>query len=161
MTQPGGSGDPKFDTSPRGNPPPPGYPPPPPGGYPPPPPGGYPPPGHYPPPPPGGYPPPPPGGYPPPYSYGPQYGYRAYPAPGATNGFAIASLVCSCIGIGLLGIIFGHVARRQIRVQGQGGDGMAIAGIVLGWVGLVISVIAIIGVLSVMNSVSTPPFPQG
>jgi hypothetical protein len=83
----------------------------------------------YPPPPPGGYgsPPPPPGGY----------GYQPPPQAVGTNGMAIASLVCSlfgwvCIIGGVLGIIFGFMALGQIRQSGQGGRGMAIAGIVIG-----------------------------
>ncbi len=35
----------------------------------------------------------------------------------------------------ILALVFGYVARAQIRERGEGGDGMAIAGIVLGWVG--------------------------
>ena len=65
-----------------------------------------------------------------------------------TNGLAIAALVCSCAGIFLLGIpavlgiIFGFVARGQIRQSSgaQGGNGMALAGIIVGFVvvGLVV-----------------------
>jgi hypothetical protein len=51
-----------------------------------------------------------------------------------TNGLAIASLVCSVVGIGLVGAILGHVARRQIRQTGEQGDGLALAGIIVGWV---------------------------
>ncbi len=68
--------------------------------------------------------------------------------PRKTNGLAIASLVCSCAGVFLLGIpavlgvIFGFVARRQIRQSNgaQGGGGMALAGIIVGFVvvGLVV-----------------------
>ena len=64
------------------------------------------------------------------------------PAPKPTNGLAIASLVLSIIWLGgigsLLAIIFGIVARRQIRrSQGrQGGDGLALAGLLVGIVGL-------------------------
>lgn len=85
-------------------------------------------------------------------------GYSQYVPPGQnpysnavprkTNGLAIASLVCSCAGIFLLGIpavlgvIFGFVARRRIRQSNgaQGGGGMALAGIIVGFVvvGLVI-----------------------
>jgi hypothetical protein len=100
---------------------PPSYPPPPPGGesYPSPP-GGQ----SYPPPPPGGYGPPPVSGYAPPQSAG-------------TNGFAIASLVSSLFGwlclVGpFLGFIFGFVALGQIKRTGQGGRGLAIAGIIIG-----------------------------
>jgi len=59
------------------------------------------------------------------------------------NGLAIASLVCSIAGIvpfffGLpciLGIIFGFVSRSQIqRSHGtQGGAGLALAGIIVGF----------------------------
>lgn len=80
-------------------------------------------------------------------------GYNAYTPYGApakkTNGLAIASLVCSCVGFvlfvpALLGIIFGFVARSQIRQSGgtQGGDGLAIAGIIVGfaWIALLVMV---------------------
>ena len=61
-----------------------------------------------------------------------------------TNGSAIASLVLSILGLfgigSLLGIIFGHRARREIRASGgyEGGEGLATAGIVIGWVTLVL-----------------------
>jgi Domain of unknown function (DUF4190) len=66
-----------------------------------------------------------------------------------TNGLAIASLVCSCVGFilflpAVLGVIFGFVARSQIRRSGgtQGGDGLAIAGIIVGfaWIALLVIV---------------------
>jgi uncharacterized protein DUF4190/uncharacterized protein DUF1707 len=57
-----------------------------------------------------------------------------------TNGFAIGSLVCGIVPFfgGIPAIILGHVARGQIRRSGDRGDGMAIAGLVLGylWVSL-------------------------
>ena len=61
-----------------------------------------------------------------------------------TNGSAIASLVLSILGLfgigSLLGIVFGHRARREIRASGgyEGGEGLATAGIVIGWVTLVL-----------------------
>jgi hypothetical protein len=72
-----------------------------------------------------------------------QGGYVQYAAPKNTNGMAIASLVCSCVGIipflfgvpCILGIIFGFVGRNQIR-QSQGhqqGSGLALAGIIVGF----------------------------
>ena len=66
-----------------------------------------------------------------------------------TNGSAIASLVLSILGLfgigSLLGIIFGHRARQEIRASGgyQGGDGLATAGIVIGWVTLVLFALAL------------------
>ena len=103
-----------------------------------------------PPPPPPGAPPPspyaPPGyGQPPAYGqqpYGLQpYGQQGYyQQPASTNGFAIASLVLGILWLYWLGsvlaLIFGYVARRQIRAGNQRGDGIAIAGIVLGWIGV-------------------------
>jgi hypothetical protein len=83
------------------------------------------------------------GGSPYPSGYGrPVSSGRATPA--KTNGLAIASLVCSCAGLFLLpvipGIVFGFVARAQIsRSAGaQRGDGLALAGIIVGfgWVAL-------------------------
>jgi hypothetical protein len=60
-----------------------------------------------------------------------------------TNGLAVASLICSCVGIipfffGLpcvLGIIFGFVSRARIkRADGAlGGGGLALAGIIVGF----------------------------
>jgi hypothetical protein len=90
-----------------------------------------------------GYPPGPPG-YPP-GAYG-QYP-MPYPPSGyqqpSTNGLAIASLVLGLVGwtvcVGsIVAIILGFVARSQIRAaQGrQGGDGLALAGIILGFIGL-------------------------
>lgn len=77
---------------------------------------------------------------PPPY---PGYGY---PPPSArTNGLAIASFICSLAALSMcvtapVGAILGHVARRQIRERGERGAGMALAGVIIGWVitGLVV-----------------------
>ena len=124
---------------------PPSYPPPPPDGY-----GSVPPPGGY-----GSAPQPPPGdyGYPPPPQPG-DYGYPPPPQATGTNGWAIASLVCSvfgwlCVIGGILGIIFGFLALGQIRQTGQKGRGMAIAGIVIGAI-----VTAIVIVAAILGAVS-------
>lgn len=67
------------------------------------------------------------------------YGYPMYaPSPG-TNGFAIASLIASIVSCGIgsiLGVIFGHVALGQIKRTGEGGRGLAIAGLIIGYIGL-------------------------
>ena len=53
-----------------------------------------------------------------------------------TNGFAIAALVLSLVCCGPLAIIFGFIARKQIRESNgaQTGDGLALAGIIVGFV---------------------------
>jgi hypothetical protein len=78
-----------------------------------------------------------------------------------TNGFAIASLVLgiiwlSCVG-SVLALIFGYISLRQIRERGEGGRGVAIAGIVLGWLGVALAVILIIVIESAANT-ATPTY---
>jgi Domain of unknown function (DUF4190) len=124
--------------------------PPPPGNYPPPPP-----PGSYPPPPPPGSYPPPPGGYPPPGGAPVPGGYPGVPT--KTNTLAIVSIVCSAIGLfcgvgSIAGIILGVVAKNQIKQTGEAGDGLALAGIIVGAVTLLIGVIWGIYYFSSMSS---------
>ena len=79
--------------------------------------------------------------------------------PPATNGLAIASLILGLVGwvpcgVGsIVAIVLGFVARNQIREsQGrQGGDGLALAGIVLGFLAIAF-LIAIIVLGAVSNS---------
>lgn len=89
-----------------------------------------------------------------------------------TNSLAIASLACGIIqfvGFWLLGtipaIVFGHIARRQIRQSGEQGAGMALAGMILGYVGLGLSVIGVILLLLLVvwsvHSVPALPHPRG
>ncbi|WP_320065685.1 DUF4190 domain-containing protein [Micromonospora sp. RTGN7] len=66
----------------------------------------------------------------------PGYGY---PPPQKTNGMAIAALVLALVGIAScitapIGAILGHVAQKQIRQTGEGGEGMAKAAIIIGWI---------------------------
>lgn len=48
-----------------------------------------------------------------------------------TDGFAIASFVVGVLGGILISILLGVIALRRIRLTGQGGRGLAIAGFVL------------------------------
>jgi hypothetical protein len=41
-------------------------------------------------------------------------------------------------------IVFGHMARSQIRRTGEQGDGLAVAGLVLGWGAVILAIIVII-----------------
>ena len=81
----------------------------------------------------------------------PPAGWAPYqPARRATNGFAVASLVLGiavlCTGIfgAILAVIFGNVALGRIdAAQGaEKGRGLAIAGIVLGWIGIALTALA-------------------
>ncbi|HWI43026.1 MAG TPA: DUF4190 domain-containing protein [Nocardioides sp.] len=97
------------------------------------------------PPPPGGYGPPPPGGGygPPPPGYGGQ-------AP-SNSVMAIISLVTGILGVlccgswifAIAALILGFLARKEIAESGgmKTGGGMATAGLVLGVIGIVISLV--------------------
>ena len=80
------------------------------------------------------------------------------PNPG-TNGLAIASLVLGILGLcgvgSLLAVIFGHMARSQVRTSGQSGNGLAVAGLVLGYVGLAGVVIVILIWMAAAAAVTT------
>jgi hypothetical protein len=77
----------------------------------------------------------------------PQYVQVAAPK---TNGLAVASMVLGIVWLywvgSILALVFGYVAKGQIdRSEGQQtGRGMAIAGIVLGWIGVAFMILAII-----------------
>jgi hypothetical protein len=77
--------------------------------------------------------------------YRPTFGVRP-----RTNQLAIVSLTC---GVGQMffwllatipAIVCGHVARSQIRKTGEDGAGLALAGLILGYIGLAIP-FAIVG----------------
>lgn len=79
------------------------------------------------------------------------YGYPAVPQP--QNTMAIVSMIISIVGaasvlcgccftllgglaipIGGVGAILGHMASRQIKERNERGQGMALAGIIVGWI---------------------------
>ncbi|MFY1696136.1 MULTISPECIES: DUF4190 domain-containing protein [unclassified Solwaraspora] len=120
--------------------------------------------------------------YPDQQAYAPGAGYATpgypagYPYPVAVanpvNGRAIAALVLGILGIlglcgyfvpgliGIVGALLGHSARRQIRTaaeQGrpEQGDGMAVAGMITGWISFGISLLAsIVIAIAVIASIS-------
>ncbi len=75
------------------------------------------------------------------------------PAPRQTSTLAIIALVAGILGWTLLpflgslgGIIFGHMARAEIR-RSNGrldGDGLAITGLVLGWLNVVLALLLVL-----------------
>lgn len=101
------------------------------------------------------------------YQYGPAY--NPYPAggpyqpvpPDVTNGKAIASLVCGiggffCAGpfLSVPAIILGFLARAEIKRTGgrQQGNGLALAGIILGIIVTVLTVLAVIFLIAVVTN---------
>lgn len=63
--------------------------------------------------------------------------------PSGTNTFAILSIVFSLVG-GLLGIVFGHIALAQIKRTPQRGSGLALTGLVIGYLQLAIIVVLLV-----------------
>ncbi len=106
----------------------------------------------------------PPGPPPPDYGY-PSGGYPGYPPPAPTNGKATAALITGistlalswCCGAGVLGIVaivLGVRGRAEIRRSGgaQGGEGVAMAGIITGAVAVVIGVVVVIAIIALVIS---------
>jgi Domain of unknown function (DUF4190) len=91
-------------------------------------------------------------------------GAYAYAPARATNGLSTASLICACGGIipiffgipCILGIIFGFVARSQIRRSNgaQQGSGLALAGIIVGF-SLIAVFIALLSLAFAFGHVNT------
>jgi Domain of unknown function (DUF4190) len=95
-----------------------------------------------------------PGAYPPPQGGYPQPGMPMQPNPygyynpaAQTNTMAILSLVFAFV-FPALGIAFGHIARKQIRERGEGGSGLATAGLILGYIFTAIGVLYCVGVIA-------------
>ncbi|MDF2581678.1 MAG: cyclophilin [Mycobacterium sp.] len=82
---------------------------------------------------------PPYGSYPP--GYPPAYGYPPPPKP--TNALAIASLVCAFL-LAPLGVVFGHISLSQIKRSGEDGRGLAIAGLVIGYLLTVLGALVLV-----------------
>jgi hypothetical protein len=92
--------------------------------------------------------------YTPPQAPGQPLPYAPVAANRPMNGMAVASLVLSIIGavllcvtwiggvVGIPGAVVGHVARGQIRARGESGGGIALAGIIVGWIAGGLGVIA-------------------
>jgi hypothetical protein len=108
-----------------------------------------------------GYPPP---GYPPPgYPVDPYDPYRPTKPPG-TNGKAIASLVTSVAGLlccglpAIAGLILGIIAMRETKRTGQDGNGLAIAGVVIGAL-VIVGYLAYVVIMIGVGIASSPDYP--
>ncbi len=95
--------------------------------------------------------PPPP---PPPLSPPPPPAAWAAPLHRKTSGLAIASLVLGIVWLGgvgaVLAVVFGLIALAEIKRDAQvEGRGLAIAGVILGAIGIIIPIVAIVVVLAI------------
>jgi len=97
-----------------------------------------------------------------------QYPGGLYPVPAVQprlNGLAVAALAFGIAEFFTLGaaaipaLVLGHAARRSIRRTGERGDGMALTGIILGWAGLALVVLAALLMVTVVSSASRHAVP--
>lgn len=65
----------------------------------------------------------------------------------STNGLAIASFILALVGGSVLAVILGHVAKAQIAARGEAGEGLATAGLIIGYASL--AVLAVFGIFVV------------
>lgn len=86
------------------------------------------------------------------YNSAPGYpGGQAYAAPAPTNPLAITALIAGIAGFiilpfigSLVAIITGHMALSKLKTSGEQGRGMALAGVIMGYVGIALGVLSLI-----------------
>ena len=90
----------------------------------------------------------------------PEPSIRTVGATVPTSGMAIASLILGIAGLtvvpaigSVLALILGYMAKRDIRQRPDeaSGEGLATAGIVLGWIGVVLAVLAACGIMALLG----------
>lgn len=85
--------------------------------------------------------------------YGTSYGYVGP----KTNVLAVIAMIASILGalwilpiIGSIGgAIMGHISLKQIAANGEKGRGMALAGVIVGWVGLGLFVLIVGAIIAI------------
>lgn len=99
-----------------------------------------------------------------PYGGAPHYAQQQYTqpyggAPQATSGLAIASLASGIAGWTILpfigaiaAIILGHMGLGDVKKNNKSGRGLAITGLVLGYVGLILTILAIVGLMALIQN---------
>ncbi|MGH9037342.1 MAG: DUF4190 domain-containing protein [Acidimicrobiia bacterium] len=83
-------------------------------------------------------------------------------AVGRTDGFAIASLVCSASAFfgtfllgSVLGIILGKMSRARLAADSDlEGEGLSQIGIILGWVGIALGLVVFVLGMAIFSSVT-------
>ncbi len=83
------------------------------------------------------------------------------PTPRTTNALAVISFICGLLGlvgglpsagvINIVAIVLGHMARSQIRQNpDEDGAGMALAGLIMGYIGLLIVPLIMLAVVFIV-----------
>jgi hypothetical protein len=100
-------------------------------------------------------------------AYGQQPAYGGYPQGGAyapapaTNTMAILALIFGII-LAPLGVVFGFIARGQIKRTGESGDGLALAGIIIGGIFTLLIIAYFVFIIVFISAVASqiPDFPS-
>ncbi|MDP9903264.1 DUF4190 domain-containing protein [Arthrobacter bambusae] len=89
--------------------------------------------------------------YPAPYGAapGPTHPYAAQPR---TNVLAIISLISAFV-FSAAAVVTGHIALSQIKRTGEAGRGMALAGLIIGYVGVAFIIVFFIIYIAVFSSI--------
>jgi len=90
------------------------------------------------------------------YPQAPGYPYGGYPVQ-KTNTLAILSLIGSILGFvwilpivgSLAGAIMGHISLGQLKQSGEKGRGLALAGVIVGWVGLGLLILGVLAFFAI------------
>lgn len=90
--------------------------------------------------------------------------YGGYPAAPKTNTLAIVSLIAGIAGLviipfigSIVAVITGHMSLSQLKKQPETGRGMAIAGLITGYVGLAFAVLGIIIAIAMFSFFAANP----
>jgi hypothetical protein len=90
------------------------------------------------------------------------YGYPGFQPQPPVESLAVGALITSIVGLTTalfcylpilacpVGAVMGHVALRRIEEEGKGGKGLAMAGIIIGWIGTGLLVLGLIALLVVV-----------
>lgn len=89
-----------------------------------------------------------------PFASAQAFGAPGYHLAAPMNSMAIVALVSSLV-FAPLGIVFGHIALSQLKHSREDGKGLAIAGVVIGYVGTAIFVLALIFYVVLLSALSS------
>lgn len=101
-------------------------------------------------------------GTPPPSHGAPQFGMPRPPA-GNRNGFGVAALVLGVLSLitwflfvgglfGVIAVVLGAIGRGRAKRGEANNGGMALAGLIMGAVGVLLTILVIVGVAALWNS---------
>ena len=97
------------------------------------------------------------------YGQPPAYGQNPYSQQNPQdkyNVLSIISLVTSILAISLVGIITGHIAMNQIKKTGEKGYGLALGGLIVGYLGFVVGIFILIGSIALLVTAASTGVSQ-